>query len=88
MLQVMSPLPASMRATALHHTGVVGELTMLRATVSSAAELEFCRLPCETSREEVMNKVTTKFHELEELCSRLKGLGAWIYNLLHGASPD
>jgi hypothetical protein len=38
-----------MWAASLHHAGVVGELTMLRAVVSSVAELMFGRSPDETS---------------------------------------
>jgi hypothetical protein len=83
----MSPLLARMRAATLHHTGVVRELTMLRATVSSTTELVLGCLPGETSQVEVMNMLTTKFHEMEELCSRHKGPGARICNLLLGPSP-
>jgi hypothetical protein len=36
---------------------------------------------------EVMNEVTAKFQELEELCSRLKGPGGRICSLLLGPSP-
>jgi hypothetical protein len=48
-LQVMSPLLARMRAATLHHAGVVRELTMLRATVSSTTELVLGCLPGATS---------------------------------------
>jgi hypothetical protein len=65
----MNPLPARMRAAALHHVRVVGEFTMLQAVVSSTMELALGRLPCEISRVEVMNELTAKFQGLEELCS-------------------
>jgi hypothetical protein len=38
-----------MRAAALHHTGVVGELTALWANVSSTVEQVLGRYPSETS---------------------------------------
>jgi hypothetical protein len=66
--QVMSHLPTRMRATALHHAGVVGELTALRVAVSSTAEVVLGRAPSVTSRVEVMNELTIMFQELEELC--------------------
>jgi hypothetical protein len=80
--QVMSPLPARMRAAALHYTRVVRELTTLWAAVSPAADLVLGCSPGETSRVEVMNELTAKFQEQEELCSRLKGRGARICSLL------
>jgi hypothetical protein len=46
----MSPLPAMMRTAALHHAGVVGELTMLQTAVCSATELVLGRLLGETSQ--------------------------------------
>jgi hypothetical protein len=57
----MSPLLVRMRATALHHSEVVGELTMLRAVVSTAIELVLGSLPGEISWVEVMNELATKF---------------------------
>jgi hypothetical protein len=72
--QVMSPLCMRMWTTALHHAGVVGELTTVQAAVSSAVELVLgCSLGG-TSWVEVMNKLTAKCQELEELCSRINGL--------------
>jgi hypothetical protein len=65
--QVMSPLPARMWAASLHYARVVGELTALRAVVSSAMELVLGHLPGKTCRVEVLNELTTMFHELEEL---------------------
>jgi hypothetical protein len=59
--QVKSPLFVRMRAAALCHTGVVGELTALRAAGFSTAELVLGCLPDETSQVEVMNELTTKF---------------------------
>jgi hypothetical protein len=76
-----------MWAAALHHVGVAGELTALWAAMSSAAGLVLGRLPGETSWVEVMNELTAKFHELEELCSQLKGPSMRICNLLIGPSP-
>jgi hypothetical protein len=57
----MSPLLVRMRATALHHSEVVGELTMLRAVMSTAIELVLGSLPGEISWVEVMNELATKF---------------------------
>jgi hypothetical protein len=59
--QVMSYLPMRMRAAALHHTGVVGELTMLCAAMSSATELVFRCSPSGSSRLEVMSELIAKF---------------------------
>jgi hypothetical protein len=59
--QVMSPLHARMWDTALHHAGVVGELTVLRAAVSSAVELVLGGSPSGNSQVEVMNELTAKF---------------------------
>jgi hypothetical protein len=73
-----------MWVASLHHAGVVGELTMLRAVVSSVAELMFGRSPDETSRVEVMIELATKFWRWEELCSRLEGPGTRICILLLG----
>jgi hypothetical protein len=84
---VRSPLPAKMWATAVRHARVVGELTMLRAAVSSAKELTLGLSPYETSRVEVMNELATKFQRLEELCSWLEGTDARIYNLLLRPPP-
>jgi hypothetical protein len=61
LLQVMSPLPTRMRAAALHHAGVVGQLTALRGAVSSTMELVLGRSPGGTSRVEVMNELTAMF---------------------------
>jgi hypothetical protein len=61
---------------------------MLQAAVSSAAELVLGSLPGNTSWVEVMNELATKFQELEKLCSRLKGLGVRICDLLLGPSPS
>jgi hypothetical protein len=60
-----------MQASALHHTGVVGELTVLRVAMSSTVELVLGRSPGQTSRVEVVSKLTAKFRKLEELCSWL-----------------
>jgi hypothetical protein len=57
----MSYLPTRMRAAALHHTGVVGELTMLCAAMSSATELVFRCSPSGSSRLEVMSELIAKF---------------------------
>jgi hypothetical protein len=50
-----------MLATALHHTEVVEELTVLPTTMSPTAELVLGRSLCEATRVEVMNELTTKF---------------------------
>jgi hypothetical protein len=77
-----------MRATALRHTGVVEEFTMLQATVSTTAELVLGRSLDETSRVEIMNELIAKFQKLEELCSRLEGHGKRICRLLLGPPPS
>jgi hypothetical protein len=82
--QVRIPLSARLRATALCHTKMVGDLTPFRAVVSSTVELVLGRLLGETSRVEVVNELVTKFQRLEELCSRLKGPSMRIYALLIG----
>jgi hypothetical protein len=86
-LQLMSPLPLRMRAAALYHARVVEVLIVLRAVVSSVTELVLGHSHSGTFRVEVMNELTAKFQELEELCSRLKGPGGRIYSLLLGPSP-
>jgi hypothetical protein len=48
--QVMNPLPTRMRVTALHHVGVVRELTALHASVSSTVELVLGRSPSRPPR--------------------------------------
>jgi hypothetical protein len=73
-----------MWAATLHHAWVVGELTALRAAVSSTAELVLEPSPDETSQVEVMNELTTKFWRLNELCSWLEGPGVRICSLLLG----
>jgi hypothetical protein len=56
--------------------------------VSSAAELVLGHSPNETSRVEVTNELVAKFRRWEELCSRLEGPGARIYDLLLGPPPS
>jgi hypothetical protein len=85
--QAKSPLSTRMRAAALCHAGVVRELAVLRATVSSAADLVLGHSPDETSRVEVMTKLTTNFRRLEELCSQLEGPSTRICGLLLGGPP-
>jgi hypothetical protein len=50
-------------------------------------ELVLGRSPGVTSRVEVRNELTAKFHELEELCSWIKGPSVRIYNRLLVPSP-
>jgi hypothetical protein len=45
----------SMRAVALRHAGLVGDVAVLRAAVSSTTELVLGRSHDETSRVELMN---------------------------------
>jgi hypothetical protein len=85
--KVKSRLSVRMWATALRHAGVVRELTMLRAVVSSAIELVLGCSPDETTWVDVMNELTTNFQRLEQLCSRLEGSGMRIYSLLLGPPP-
>jgi hypothetical protein len=54
-LQVRSPLSTRMRAAALWHAGVAGELDVLRVAVSSPVELALGCLPEETSQVVVKN---------------------------------
>jgi hypothetical protein len=86
--QVRSDPSAKIRAAALRHTEMVGELTGLQAVVSSVAELVLGRSPNETSQVEVMNELVAKFRRQEELCSRLEGPGTRIYELLFGPPPS
>jgi hypothetical protein len=86
--QVKSPLSGRMWAAALHHAGVIEELVVLRAAVSSATELVLGRSPNETSQVEVMNELTTNFWRLEELCSWLEGPSMRICGLLLGQPPS
>jgi hypothetical protein len=85
---VKSPLMARMRVTTLHRARVVEELTVIRATVSSAVELVLGCSPGEASRVEVMNELTTKFQKLKELCSWPEGPGMRICSLLLGPPPN
>jgi hypothetical protein len=73
-----------MRAAALHHTKMVGELATLRAVVSSVVELVLGHSPDEAFRVEVMGELVAKFWRLEELCSWLERPGARICDLLLG----
>jgi hypothetical protein len=57
--QVRSFLIVRMQVTALHHTGVVRDLTTHRAAVSTAMELVLGHSPNETSMVEVMSVLTT-----------------------------
>jgi hypothetical protein len=82
--QVRIPLLARMQFTTLRDTEMAGELTVLRAAVSSTVDLVLGRSPGETSQVEVVNELVAKFQRLEELSSRLEGFGAWIYTLLVG----
>jgi hypothetical protein len=50
-----------MQATSLHHAEVLGELAMLRVTVSSSIELVLGRSPHETFQVEVMDERVTEF---------------------------
>jgi hypothetical protein len=50
-----------MWAAALRHTEMDGELTTLRAAVSSVMELVLERPPNETSQMEVTNELVAKF---------------------------
>jgi hypothetical protein len=86
--QVRSHLSMRMRAASLHHTKMAGELTALRAAVSSAVELVLGRSPSETSWVEFINKLVAKFWRREELCSWHEGPGVRICNLLLGPPPS
>jgi hypothetical protein len=86
--QVSSPLPTRMRATTLCHAGVVRELTVLRASMSSTTERVLGRSPGRSSWMEAVNKLTLKLQQLEELCSWLKRSCARICNPLLGPLPD
>jgi hypothetical protein len=85
--QVRNHLLARMRSAALCHTEMVGELTALRAAVSSAVELVLGRSPNETSQMEVTNELVAKFWRWEELFSRLEGPNMRICELFLGPPP-
>jgi hypothetical protein len=68
------PLITKMRATTLHHIGVVGEPIVLQTVVSSVVEWVLECSPGEASQVEVMGKLAAKFQGLEETCSWLEGL--------------
>jgi hypothetical protein len=76
-----------MRVASLCHAGVVGELTALRAAVSSTLELVLGCSPGEISRVEVVSELTAKFQKLEELCPQLEVPGMKICSLLLGPPP-
>jgi hypothetical protein len=59
--QVNCPLLVRMRATALRHAGVVGELTSLQEAIYSTVELVLGHPPYETSQVEVMNELAANF---------------------------
>jgi hypothetical protein len=61
-----------MRATALFHTKMVGDLAALQAAVSSAVELVLGHSPDETFRVEVVGELVAKFQRLEEMCLQLQ----------------
>jgi hypothetical protein len=71
-----------MRAVALHHTKMGGELAALRVVVSSTVESVLRRLPDETVWLELVGEQVAKFRRLEERCSRLGWPGMRIYDLL------
>jgi hypothetical protein len=71
-----------MQAATLHHAAVVGELTALRAAVSSVTKLMLGLSPDKTSGVEVTNELAAKFWRLEELCLLLEGPDARICRLL------
>jgi hypothetical protein len=73
-----------MRATALHHAEVVGELATLWVAVSSAAELVLGCSPNETFQVEVMDELVAEFQRPEELSLWLECPGTRINDLLLG----
>jgi hypothetical protein len=73
-----------MRDATHHHTQMARELSALREVVSSTTELVLGHSPNETSQVEIMNELVDKFWRREELCSRLEGPSARIYDLFHG----
>jgi hypothetical protein len=77
-----------MRAAAIHHIEMAGELAMLRTVVTSAAELVLGRSPNETFRVEIVDELVAQFWKLEELCSQLEWPGVKICDLLLGPPPD
>jgi hypothetical protein len=86
--QVRSHLLERMRATAVRHTEMAAELTVLQVAVSSAAELVLGLLPNETSWVDVMNELVSIFQRREELFSWLEGSAVRIYELLLGPPPS
>jgi hypothetical protein len=77
-----------MRAAALCHAEMTGELIALRPTVSSTLEQVLGCSPNETFRVEVMDELVAKFQRLEELCSRLEGPTVRICDLLLEPLPS
>jgi hypothetical protein len=84
---VRSHLSVRMWTAALRNAELAGELTMLWSIVSYDTERVLGRSPNETFWVEVMDELVAKFRRLEELCSRLEGPSAMIYDLLHGPPP-
>jgi hypothetical protein len=80
-----------MRATALHHTEMAEELTMLWSAVSSAVGLVLVRSPNETFRVEVTDDLVAQFWRLAELYSWHEGPDVRICDLQlepHSVKPD
>jgi hypothetical protein len=80
--RVRNHLLERMRAAAIRHIAMVGELATLQVAVTSAVELVLGRTPNETFRVEIVDELVAQFWKLEELCSRLERPGAKIYDLL------
>jgi hypothetical protein len=60
-LWVRNNLSEGMWVAALHHTEMVGELSMLQAVVSSTVELALGGSPDETFQVEVVDELVVKF---------------------------
>jgi hypothetical protein len=86
--QARNHLLERIRAAAIHHIEMVGELAVLWVAMTYAIELVLGRSPDETFRVELMDKVVAQFRKLEELCSQLEQPSASICDLLLGPPPD
>jgi hypothetical protein len=67
---------------------MAGELTTLRAAVSSVAELVLGNSPSKTIMVEVTLEQVARFQQQEELCSWVEGPSARTCDLLLGLPPS
>jgi hypothetical protein len=77
-------LPEGMRFATLRNTEMAGELVVLHATVSSAAESMLGHSPSDTFCVEVLGELAAEFQKMEDRCSRLEWPVMRICDLLLG----